>query len=117
MRPPHDPDSVIGSERPRALRRGPSLLLVACTLILAGIVLGACGSTGPSAILNTKTVERAIERSSLAQRAVHTRARCPSAVPQRKGLVFFCTATVGRSSTRFVVTELDGSGHVRYEAP
>jgi hypothetical protein len=31
-------------------------------------------------------------------------------------LLFSCTAVVGRNSTRFVVTQLDGSGRVRYEA-
>jgi hypothetical protein len=31
-------------------------------------------------------------------------------------LVFFCTAVAEGSSTRFVVTQLDGSGNVHYEA-
>jgi hypothetical protein len=37
-------------------------------------------------------------------------------VHQQKSLVFTCTATVAGSDTQFTVTELDGSGHVRYEA-
>jgi hypothetical protein len=38
-------------------------------------------------------------------------------VHQKEGLEFSCTAVVKGVSTRFVVTELDGSGHVHYEAP
>ena len=40
-----------------------------------------------------------------------------SGVHQKKGLTFACTAVVGRASTRFVVTQLDDTGRVRYEAP
>jgi hypothetical protein len=63
-----------------------------------------------------RSVERAIEHSSLAQREKHAQVSCPSGVHQKKGLVFSCTAVVGRERTRFVVTELDASGHVHYEA-
>jgi hypothetical protein len=34
-----------------------------------------------------------------------------------EGLKFSCRAFVGSVSTRFVVVEQDGSGHVHYEAP
>ena len=30
--------------------------------------------------------------------------------------MFSCTAVVKNDATRFVVTQLDGSGHVHYEA-
>ena len=90
--------------------------LVAGALVAASLAVSACGSSGSPTILNTEKVERAIERSSLAQRGKHAQVSCPSGVHQKKGLVFSCTAVVGRGSTRFVVTELDGSGHVRYEA-
>jgi hypothetical protein len=43
-------------------------------------------------------------------------ASCPSGVHQKKGLVFSCTAVAKRGSTRFLVTTLDASGRVRYEA-
>ena len=85
-------------------------------LIAAGLAVGACGSSGAGDILDTEKVERAIERSSLAQRGIHAQVSCPSAVRQRKGLVFACAAKVDRHATRFVVTQLDGSGHVRYVA-
>jgi hypothetical protein len=80
------------------------------------LVLSACGSSGSAPILNTEKIEGAIEQSSLAQRGAHVQVSCPSGIRQRKGLVFTCVAVLGHSSTRFVVTELDGSGHVRYEA-
>jgi hypothetical protein len=85
-------------------------------LVAASLAVTACGSSGSPTILNTEKVERAIEGSSLAQRGKHAQVSCPSGVHQKKGLVFSCTAVVGRGSTRFVVTELDGSGHVHYEA-
>ena len=98
--------------------------LAACVLLTVSLALAACGSSGsstPSAsvspmILNTEKVERAIEHSSLAQRGKHAQVSCPSGVHQKQGLVFFCTAVVKHRSTRFVVTELDGRGHVHYVA-
>jgi hypothetical protein len=91
--------------------------LAAGAVVAVSLALTACGSSGSAVILDTEKVERAIERSSLAQRGKHAQVSCPSGVHQKKGLAFDCTAVVGRGSTRFVVTELDGSGHVHYEAP
>jgi hypothetical protein len=85
-------------------------------LVGASLAVTACGSSGSPTILDTEKVERAIEHSSLAQRGARAQVSCPSGVHQKKGVVFFCTAIVKRDSTRFVVTELDGSGHVHYEA-
>jgi hypothetical protein len=97
-------------------------------LIAATFTLSACGSSGtptgakssgaPASltILNTEKVERAIEQSSLTQRGKRPQVSCPSGVHQQKGLVFTCTAVVKRDSTRFLVTQLDGSGQVHYEA-
>jgi hypothetical protein len=90
--------------------------LVAGVLVAASVAVGACGSSGTATILNTEAVERAIEHSSLAQRGQRAGVSCPSGVHQKKGVVFSCTAVVGRDTTRFVVTELDGSGQVRYQA-
>lgn len=91
--------------------------LVLALIVGSSLVLGACGSSESIATLNTKKVERAIAQSSLAQRGQRARVSCPSAVPQMEGLKFSCRAVVGSVSTRFVVVEQDGSGHVRYEAP
>lgn len=87
-------------------------MLVGTALAFAG-----CGSSESAATLDTGKIERAIERSSLAQRGVHPKVSCPPNVVQEKGLVFSCTAVVEGVSTRFVVTQQDDVGHVRYEAP
>jgi hypothetical protein len=94
-----------------------SRLLAAGTLVAASVALLACGSSPSPTILNTERIERAIEHSSLAQRGRQARVTCPSGVHQSKGLAFACTGVLGSgSATRFVVTQLDGSGHVHYEA-
>ncbi len=99
-------------------RFGQHLWTLALALAVgSSLVLGACGSSESTSTLNTEKIERAIAQSSLAQRGQHARVSCPSAVPQMKGLKFSCRAVVGTVSTRFVVVELDGSGHVHYEAP
>jgi Domain of unknown function (DUF4333) len=99
-------------------RRPAPRALIAGVLVAASVGLGACGSSEPPAptILDAKKVERAIEASSVAQRGTRPRVSCPAGIHQRKGLTFSCTAVVGRTSTRFVVTQLDGAGHVHYEA-
>lgn len=89
--------------------------LVGGLVIAASLAVGACGSSEPPTILNTEKIERAIEQSSLAQRGQRPRVSCPSGVHQKKGLAFSCTALVKGASTRFAVTQLDGSGQVRYE--
>jgi hypothetical protein len=91
--------------------------LVLILMVGASLVLAACGSSESITTLNTEKVERAIARSSFAQRGQRARVICPPAVPQTEGLKFSCRAVVGSVSTRFVVVEQDGSGHVRYEAP
>jgi hypothetical protein len=85
-------------------------------LVAVSLVLGACGSSRSAPILNTEKIEDAIEQSSLTQRGAHVQVSCPSDVHQQKGLVFSCVAILGHSSTQFVVTELNSSGHVRYAA-
>lgn len=102
-----------GSRSRRRLRNGALAGLIAT----AGFVVTACGSADPPTILDTQKVERAIEASSMAQRGQRAQLRCPSGVRQEAGLVFYCTATVGATKTRFVVTQIDDAGRVRYEAP
>jgi Domain of unknown function (DUF4333) len=89
--------------------------LVAGGLITASLAITACGTAGSPVVLNTERVERAIEHSSLTERGQHAQVSCPSAVHQAKGVTFICSAAVKRTTTRFVVTQLDGSGHVHYE--
>jgi hypothetical protein len=91
--------------------------LTVAALAAASLAVSACGgSSAAPTILNTEKLERAIESSSLAQRGQHAQVSCPSGVHQKKGLGFSCTAVVGRASTRFAVTQLDGSGRVHYAA-
>jgi hypothetical protein len=116
MQFPHDPNSTTGPERSAVPGRWLGRSLVAGALVASSLAVTACGSSGSPTILNTEKVERAIEHSSLAQRGAHAHVSCPSGVHQKEGLVFSCTAVVKHASTRFVVTELDGSGHVRYVA-
>jgi hypothetical protein len=88
----------------------------ACLLVAAGLAVGACGSADSPTVLNTEKVERAIERSSMAQRGIRVHVSCPSGVHQTKGLAFSCSAVAKLYGTRFVVTQLDGAGRVQYEA-
>jgi hypothetical protein len=99
-----------------SFRNQLNYLPITGVIVAASFALTACGSTGPTTILNTEKVERAIEHSSLTQRGIHTQVSCPSGVHQQKGLYFSCEALANRGSTRFLVTELDGSGHVSYTA-
>lgn len=90
--------------------------LLSVILVAAAAAIAACGSSPAPKILDTEKVERAIEGSTLAQRRVHTQVSCPSGIHQSEGLTFSCTAVVRSHNTPFVVTQLDGAGHVHYEA-
>ena len=96
---------------------GRHICLVLVLLVGSSLAFAACGSPESVATLNTQKIERAIAQSSFVQRGERPNVSCPSAVPQTEGLKFSCRAVVGSVSTRFVVVEQDGSGHVRYEAP
>jgi hypothetical protein len=89
--------------------------LMTGVLVAASLAATGCGKSENPTILNTEKVERAIERSSLDQRNANPRVSCPSGVHQKKGSAFSCTAIVKRTVTRFVVTQIDDDGHVRYE--
>ncbi len=113
MRSPQDPNPTIrAAVASRWLRRS----LAAGVLAAASLAVAACGSSGSPRVVDTKMVERAIQQSSFAQRRIRAQVSCPSGVRQQRGLVFSCTAVYSGGSARFVVTELDGSGHVRYVA-
>jgi hypothetical protein len=100
-----------GRLRPR--RRAAAL----CGAALAALALAACGSSDSAPVLDGKKIERAIERSSQAQRGLDATVSCPADVAIEKGMTFECIAVVDDVSTRFVVTQTDARGHVRYEAP
>lgn len=111
----HDPNLSPDPETPARAARWLRHVLVACAL--ATLTATGCGSPEATTILDTERVEDAIEHSIMSQRSQRAQVSCPSGVHQKKGLVFSCTALVRSTKTRFVVTELDGAGHVRYEAP
>jgi len=95
--------------------RTPALIIA--VVAAASLAVTGCGSSHRPTTLDTGRVAQAIAQSSLAQRGIHARVTCPSGELQRKGLVFSCVAITEQGSARFVVTELDGSGHVHYDAP
>jgi hypothetical protein len=70
----------------------------------------------PLVVLDIAKVQHAIEASVLNQRRVRASVSCPPEVLQQAGITFRCTAAVdaGARSYPFVVTELDGAGHLRY---
>jgi hypothetical protein len=89
-------------------------IVAACGLSAVSAVIGAGCSESRPIVLNTEKIERAIERSSMAQRGKDADVSCPSGVVQEKGSVFSCSAVVGHQTARFTVKQLDGAGHVRY---
>jgi hypothetical protein len=112
----HYPNPTKSRERAAVLGGRLRRALVPCVLVAATIPVIGCGSSEAPTILNTEKIERAIERSALAQRGTRTQVTCPSGVQQKQRLVFSCTAVSKGGSTRFVVTQLDASGHVHYAA-
>jgi hypothetical protein len=70
----------------------------------------------PLVVLNIAKVEASIAASILRQRRLRATVKCPATVLQQDGLSFKCTALINGKGKPypFVVTEIDGSGHVRY---
>jgi Domain of unknown function (DUF4333) len=93
------------------LRRAARPAAVAAFAVAAA-ALAACGSSTPA--LNATTVEQAIAKSVLAQRALHVTVSCPAKIPSRTGTHFACTARldVGTYPVPGVVT--NDRGHVVY---
>ena len=114
----NDPKCNPERGRRAVLRRRLGGSVAAGLLVATGLTVVSCGGREPetATILNTEKVERAIERSVSVQRGKSARVSCPSGVHQKKGLTFSCTATVKRVNTRFVVTQQNGAGRVRYAA-
>ena len=96
----------------RSPRTQIALLAVAAAL-LAAVCVSACGASVQN--LNSVTVERAIAKSILRQHGVYATVACPSHVPQKTGHVFACDARLDVGTYPVAVTEIDGSGKVRYQ--
>ena len=131
---PRNPIPAAQTKQSTRLRRSS---WTAAILVAAGLALTACSAAGPGlrsagtgvrssgsgvksntprGFLDTAKVQHAIVDSALAQRGRHVRVTCPTGVQQKQGVVFYCTAYYGHSSTPFAVTELDGRGDVHYVA-
>jgi hypothetical protein len=68
----------------------------------------------PLRVLDSYTIERAIESAIRHQRHLRSTAVCPKPILQAAGLTFTCTATFKDGSTVFSVTETDSDGHVSF---
>lgn len=78
------------------------------TVAAAAVGLTACG--GSAQTLDSARIERAIEKSILKQRGLHSEVSCPRGIKQKKGTVFSCAAKLKSGTTRFVVTLDDAHG-------
>jgi hypothetical protein len=68
----------------------------------------------PLRVLDTYTIDRAIEDAIRHQKHLKARVVCPKPVLQGAALRFRCTATFKGGSTVFDVTETDSDGHVTF---
>lgn len=59
-------------------------------------------------------VEQAISSSLHQQKGIAATVTCPAEVLQQEGLTFTCSAALPGGKRVFTVTQVDGSGHVRY---
>jgi hypothetical protein len=84
--------------------------------VLGALALAACGSSESPPVLDETKIERAIERSSQAQRGLDPTVTCPENIAYEEGMTFKCIALVGGVKTRFVVTQTNAAGQVRFEA-
>lgn len=83
-------------------------------MALVAVAAGLWNATTSPVILNTESVERAIENSISAQRHLVSSVSCPVNIVQKAGAVFTCQATVRGRVFRVIVTETDSHGHVTY---
>jgi len=70
-------------------------------------------SATPLRVLDSRTVELAIQRAIFSRRHLVATVSCPREILQQKGLRFACRARTKQGVIVFTVTELDGDGHVR----
>jgi Domain of unknown function (DUF4333) len=94
-------------------RRQPSKLAGLAMAVVVAVCVSGCGSSTKS--LDSAKVEHAIATSILRERNLSATVACPSKVPQKAGHVFTCAARLDVGAYPVTVTEIDGSGQVRYE--
>jgi hypothetical protein len=93
--------------------RGPAELLAFALALLATVGISACASSARD--LDSVTVERAIATSILKERDLYATVACPAHVPQREGHVFTCITHLDVGTYPVTVTEVNGSGRVRFQ--
>lgn len=99
------------------MTRGIAILSVAATIgCLASAGCGSEGGGDETVILNTKTVEKAIQQAVLEQRNTEVNVDCPSGVHQQEGLTFECIAQGQGVRSTFTVTQTDNDGNVTFAA-
>jgi Domain of unknown function (DUF4333) len=96
-------------QRTLPVRRHASVV----ALLLTTVCVSACGSS--VRYLDRAKVERAIATSVLREHDLYTTVACPPKIPQLAGHTFTCNARLNVGAYPVIVTEIDGSGHVRYE--
>ena len=88
------------------------IAIVAAVLVVA---LSSCGTkTVKPKILNTETVERAIEASISQKEHFNSLVSCPPGTEKKKGVVFQCMAYYTDGRTPFRVTVDSDKGAVHY---
>jgi hypothetical protein len=68
----------------------------------------------PLRLLDSYTIERAIESAIRHQRHLTATVACPKPILQTAALTFTCTARLDGRNTVFDVSETDSDGHVRF---
>lgn len=91
-----------------------AFLAGAGAMALVALAAGLWNRSSNPVILNTDRVEQAIQTSILQQRHLQSSVSCPVNIEQRRGVVFYCEATVGSRNYPVVVTEVDSKGHVTF---
>jgi hypothetical protein len=112
-----DPATIRNSAPRRGARRARICAAVALSAA-TGLLATACGGSGHSSTTATtvspERVEAAIAASVHHQRHVDASVTCPTGVPLRAQVKFYCVAQVHSQLTPFHVTETGASGHVTY---
>jgi Domain of unknown function (DUF4333) len=95
-------------------QKGNTMLAALALAVLTSVGVCACGSG--SHLLKVAEIERAVQRTIATERGLRANVTCPARVPQRRGDVFTCTATLDVGSYPVSVTQTNASGRVRYDS-
>ena len=102
------------STESRVVQLTLAFLAGAVAVLLVATITGAWNGTSTPVMLNTATIETAIQRSLLTEHHLASTVKCPDEVSQSAGVVFYCSATGKQRRYSVMVTETNNSGHVTY---